>query len=66
MKLLVLSESQNHVSCRYRVQAFEPALRAAGWSVSIRPLAGADVRFLDVLREARRSDAVLVQRSCIC
>ena len=61
MKLLVLSESQNHVSCRYRVQAFEPALRAAGWSVSIRPLAGADVRFLDVLREARRSDAVLVQ-----
>jgi glycosyltransferase involved in cell wall biosynthesis len=62
MKLLVLSESPNHVSCRYRVQAFEPALRRAGWDVSIQPLSGGEAGFFTILREALRSDVVLVQR----
>jgi glycosyltransferase involved in cell wall biosynthesis len=62
MKLLVLSESANHVSCRYRVQAFEPALRRAGWDLAVRPLSGERSGFFGVLREAAQSDAVLVQR----
>jgi glycosyltransferase involved in cell wall biosynthesis len=62
MKLLVLSESPNHVSCRYRVQAFEPALRRAGWDLAIRPLSGAGTSFFEILREADRSDVVLIQR----
>ena len=62
MKLLVLSESENHVSCRYRVQAFEPALRRAGWDLAIRPLSGAGTSFFAILREAARSDVVLIQR----
>ncbi len=62
MKLLVLSESPNHVSCRYRVQAFEPALRRAGWDLAVRPLSGAGTSFFAILREAARSDVVLIQR----
>ena len=62
MKLLVLSESANHVSCRYRVQAFEPALRRAGWDMTVRPLSGERVHFFTILREAARSDVVLIQR----
>lgn len=62
MKLLVLSESPNHVSCRYRVLAFEPALRRAGWEVAVRPLSCTVTGFFRILCEAARSDVVLVQR----
>jgi glycosyltransferase involved in cell wall biosynthesis len=62
MKLLVLSESPNHVSCRYRVRAFAPALRSAGWDLDVRPLSGAGTSFFAILREAARSDVVLIQR----
>ena len=30
MKLLALVEERDHVCCRYRIRAFEPALAAAG------------------------------------
>ena len=34
MKLLALVESTDHVCCRYRIRAFEPALNEAGWSIT--------------------------------
>ena len=62
MKLLALSESANHVSCRYRVQAFEPALRRAGWDLSVLPLDETGPGLMAILREATHSDVVLIQR----
>ena len=38
MKLLALVDSPDHVCCRYRIRAFEPALNAAGWSLTCQPL----------------------------
>ena len=38
MKLLALVDSPDHVCCRYRIRAFEPALNAAGWSLTCQGL----------------------------
>ena len=36
MKLLALVEEPDHVCCRYRIRAFEPALARAGSSLTCR------------------------------
>jgi glycosyltransferase involved in cell wall biosynthesis len=62
MKLLVLIESANHVSYRYRVQAFQPALEAAGWSVLVRQVPRSVKGLGETLRLASQSSTVLLQR----
>lgn len=65
MKALALVEGPDHVCCRYRVRAFEPALRDAGWSLEVRGLASNPVRRAVQLRGAARFDAVLLQRKLL-
>ncbi len=62
MNLLVLIESAHHVSYRYRVRAFQPALRESGWDVVVQPLPRSAVGFAETLRLASRSRVVLLQR----
>jgi glycosyltransferase involved in cell wall biosynthesis len=62
MKLLVLIESEDHVSYRYRVRAFQPALQESGWDVVVRQLPRSAAGFAGTLRVASRSDVVLLQR----
>ena len=38
MRLLALVDSPDHVCCRYRIRAFEPALTRAGWSLACQGL----------------------------
>ncbi|OJW20411.1 MAG: glycosyltransferase [Planctomycetales bacterium 71-10] len=65
MRLLALVDSPDHVCCRYRVRAFEPALHDAGWSLACEPLARGLVPRLRQLRSASRYDAVLLQRKLL-
>jgi glycosyltransferase involved in cell wall biosynthesis len=65
MKLLALVESPNHVCCRYRIRAFAPALKEAGWSLSCQGVErGAFLRPLQ-LRRASQYDAVILQRKLL-
>jgi glycosyltransferase involved in cell wall biosynthesis len=65
MKLLALVESPDHVCCRYRIRAFEPALRDAGWSLHCQAVErGAFVRPFQ-LRRASQYDAVILQRKLL-
>ncbi|WP_337176793.1 glycosyltransferase family 4 protein [Paludisphaera sp.] len=65
MRLLALVDSPDHVCCRYRIRAFEPALREAGWSLACEPLARGALPRLRQLRGASRFDAVLLQRKLL-
>lgn len=62
MKALALVDAPDHVCCRYRVRAFEPALAAAGWSLTVQGLESNPIRRWLQLRQAGRFDAVLLQR----
>lgn len=65
MHVVAVVESEGHVCCRYRVEAFRPALEAAGHRLSVRPLAGGLWRRIRVLRSARDADAVILQRKLL-
>ena len=59
MKLLALVEEPDHVCCRYRIRAFEPALAEAGCSLTCEGLdRGALFRAIQLHRakEYRRRD----------
>ncbi len=62
MKALALVESPGHVCCRYRLQAFEPALDAAGWTLHYEGVARGLRERLIQLRRAAQFDAVILQR----
>lgn len=62
MELLALVQSPDHVGYRYRLQAFEPALTAAGWRTTVRPLPRGVRPFLAMLRDAERADVVFLQK----
>jgi glycosyltransferase involved in cell wall biosynthesis len=65
MKTLALVDAPDHVCCRYRIQAFEPALAAAGGSLTVRGLArGACRRWLQ-LAGAAGFDSVILQRKLL-
>ena len=65
MKLLALVDSPDHVCCRYRIQAFAPAVRDAGWSLTCQGLdRGPFVRPFQ-LRQASQFDAVILQRKLL-
>lgn len=65
MRLLALVDSPDHVCCRYRIRAFAPALRDAGWTLACEPLAKGILARLRQLRAAARFDAVLLQRKLL-
>lgn len=59
--LLALVEKPGHVCYRYRVAAFEPFLRDAGWRLEAEPLAKG-IAFLRQLASVDRADTVILQR----
>lgn len=65
MRLLALVDSPDHVCCRYRIRAFEPALQAAGDALVCEGLARGVLARLRQLRSASRFDAVILQRKLL-
>jgi hypothetical protein len=65
MRLLALVDSPDHVCCRYRIRAFEPALRRAGWSLSCQPLQRGTLSRVAQLTEAAHYDSVILQRKLL-
>ncbi len=65
MEILALVETREHVCCRYRVEAFRPALEAAGARLVVQGLARGTLARLKQLRSASRFDAVLLQRKLL-
>ncbi len=65
MRLLALIESPDHVCFRYRIRAFEPALKKAGWSLYSEPLARDAFSRAAQLRAASRYDSVILQRKLL-
>ena len=65
MKALALVDAPDHVCCRYRIGAFEPALNRAGWTLTVRGLArGMGGRWLQLGRAAE-FDSVVLQRKLL-
>jgi glycosyltransferase involved in cell wall biosynthesis len=65
MKALALVDAPDHVCCRYRIAAFEPALKDAGWSLTIQGLArGGLGRWLQLAR-AGRFETIILQRKLL-
>jgi glycosyltransferase involved in cell wall biosynthesis len=65
MKALALVDAPDHVCCRYRIGAFAPSLRAAGWDLKVESLAhGLAGRLAQISRSAR-FQAVIVQRKLL-
>ncbi|SIO59994.1 Glycosyltransferase involved in cell wall bisynthesis [Singulisphaera sp. GP187] len=62
MKALALVDAPEHVCCRYRLRAFEPALAEAGWSLTLRALARGAFRRWFQFAQAAEFDTVLLQR----
>jgi glycosyltransferase involved in cell wall biosynthesis len=65
MKALALVEAPDHVCCRYRIRAFEPALRASGGSLTVRALARGAVERWRQLGQAGAFDTVILQRKLL-
>ncbi len=60
--LLALIEKPDHVCYRYRVAAFAPWLREAGWTIEAEPIARGIVPFFRQQSRIASADAVLLQR----
>lgn len=65
LRLLALIEKPDHVCYRYRVEAYEPWLKARGWIVEARPIPHDPAGWTRLLRHAARADAVVLQRKLI-
>jgi hypothetical protein len=65
MKALALVEARNHVCCRYRIRAFQPALEAAGWTLAIEPLGPGVLSRAIQFHRGRQFDAVILQRKLL-
>lgn len=62
VRLLALVEGTDHVCYRYRIRAFEPALRRRGWTVDTVALDRSSWRRRKQLQSAADYDAVVLQR----
>lgn len=62
MRLVSLVESPEHVCCRYRLQAYCPALESAGHELAILPLPERWFQRIRLFRSLQGYDAVIVQR----
>lgn len=65
MRALALVDAPDHVCCRYRIGAFEPALAAAGWSLTVEALSSGPLSRPRQLLRASRFDAVILQRKLL-
>ena len=66
MKALALVDAPDHVCCRYRIRAFEPALAVAGWSLDVLGLARGPLgRLRQLSRPAADYDTVILQRKLL-
>src|SRR5712671_2033096 len=65
MKALALVDAPDHVCCRYRIRAFEPALIRAGWSLDTLGLAGGLLGRVAQLARLPRYDTILLQRKLL-
>jgi len=65
MKLLALVEEPDHVCCRYRVRAFEPALAEAGSSLTCEGLDRRAFFRAIQLHRAKDFDSVILQRKLL-
>lgn len=65
MKALALVDAPDHVCCRYRVRAFEPALNRAGWTLDTLGLARGLAGRVTQLARLPRYDAIVLQRKLL-
>lgn len=65
MRILGLVESPSHVSCRYRIRAFVPALEARGWQVELRAVPPRLIERWHALHDQRAAEVVLLQRKLL-
>ncbi len=65
MEIVALIEGPDHVSARYRVQAFAPALTRAGCALRLAPIPRRTWERVRLLRGLRRFDVVLLQRQLL-
>lgn len=65
MKALALVDAPDHVCCRYRLRAFEPALRAAGWTLTPQALARGTFGRLAQFTRTAEFDVVILQRKLL-
>jgi glycosyltransferase involved in cell wall biosynthesis len=65
MRLLALVDSPDHVCCRYRIRAFEPALSQAGWTLTCEQLERGAIFRVPQLTGAARFDSVILQRKLL-
>jgi glycosyltransferase involved in cell wall biosynthesis len=62
MRLLALVESPDHVCCRYRIQAFQPALKRVGWSLVCQTVRPNLLPRLAQFSQASSFNSVIIQR----
>ena len=65
MRLLALVDSPNHVCCRYRIRAFQPALEQARWSLVCQELQHNPVSRVAQFSQAYSYDTVILQRKLL-
>jgi glycosyltransferase involved in cell wall biosynthesis len=65
MNALALVEAPDHVCCRYRIRAFEPALAASGGRLTVKPLARGVIARIVQFSRAGRYEAVVLQRKLL-
>ncbi|MGE5756196.1 MAG: glycosyltransferase family 4 protein [Planctomycetaceae bacterium] len=65
MKALALVDAPDHVCCRYRLRAFEPALHTSGGSLSVQAIARGALGRWRQLGQAGDYDSVILQRKLL-
>jgi len=65
MQAIALIEGPDHVSARYRVRAFAPALARAGCSLKLEPIPRSALERVRLFTGLRSFDAVLLQRQLL-
>ncbi len=65
MRAIALIEGPDHVSARYRIAAFGPALARAGCSLALEPIPRGVLDRMRLFRSLRRFDAVILQRQLL-
>src|SRR6185437_14933317 len=64
-KALALVDDPDHVCCRYRIRAFEPALHDASWSLRVESLARSWPGRARQFRALAEFDTVILQRKLL-
>jgi glycosyltransferase involved in cell wall biosynthesis len=65
MHAIALIEAPDHVSARYRIEAFAPALAGAGCSLALEPIPRGATERVRLFTRVRRFDAVVLQRQLL-